>query len=104
MNTKLLKTTPTLGVFAKKPKKSAEKQKHTFVSPYERYRLLVPYLEQLKVTDTPQQTKQEYETAAATETATAAKGASDNKEDIRLESIMKHFQHLTDMTPKPKVG
>ncbi len=102
MNTKLLKTTPALvAIFAKKSRKSAEKQKHTFVSPYERYRLLVPYLEQLKVTDTPQEDKQEDKTAAPT--FTAAKAANDNKEEIRLESIMKHFQHLTDMTPKPKV-
>ena len=101
VNNYLLKTTPDLGIFAKKPIKSASKQKHTFVSPFERYRLLVPYLEQLKVTDTPQPAKQDDATTAENENATAA--PSDNKEDNHLESIKKHFQHLTDMTPRPKV-
>jgi exosome complex exonuclease RRP6 len=91
VNTKLWKPASDLAVFNSKPKKAKEmgSKLKPFISPYERYRLLVPYLEQLKVGDQPD-TKQNQDAQPET------------KEDTRLESIKKHFQKLEDMTPKPK--
>ncbi|XP_023327767.1 exosome component 10-like [Eurytemora carolleeae] len=94
MNNNLIKKKSSLGVFdvkdeEKKKKKKKEKKKKNeiekFISPFQRYQMLRPYLESLKKSDEPDSANQQVKSA-----------------DVRLESIKLHFQKLTDMTPKPK--
>merc|ERR1719420_1358850 len=54
----------------------------TFVSPFQRYTMLKPYLESI-----------EKEEADPNDNSTS-------NEDIRIDSIKKHFEKLTEMTPK----
>eukprot|EP00088_Acartia_fossae_P033021 TRINITY_DN3379_c0_g1_i1.p1 TRINITY_DN3379_c0_g1~~TRINITY_DN3379_c0_g1_i1.p1 ORF type:complete len:868 (-),score=234.75 TRINITY_DN3379_c0_g1_i1:296-2899(-) len=90
VSSQLIKSDADLIVFSRaKSRKSDDRQPKikAFVSPYQRFRLLVPYLEKLKV-DENGSDGQEDPTAQT--------------EDLQLQNIKKHFQKLTDMTPKPK--
>ena len=72
----ITKDRPDLSVFAKqREKKAREEAAVEFVSPYQRYVLLAPYLRSLEPSDQPA------------------------SEDLRLESIRQHFDKLTEMTP-----
>jgi len=98
-NKNLIKNNSDLSVFSSNTRKPKQAPKiKPFVSPYERYRLLVPYLEKLKGGEESAETKDQ----KSTDTENVEKKAPETKEEIHLESIMKHFQKLTDMTPKPK--
>ena len=84
-NTTLIKSKPDLSVFAQQKQKNSKAKIGEFVSPYQRYVLMKPYLESI-------------------EKAQDTSNVSDNKpsnDDIRLDSIKQHFEKLTEMTPKP---
>merc|ERR1719431_1026859 len=103
-----INTTPQLLVFTSKNqqiKKKVNEKIKKFVSPFERFKLLVPYLEKLKIAEESAKTAKEGEDKDNTNTTVEAvngKESEKKSEDVHLESIMKHFQKLTDMTPKPK--
>jgi len=79
-NNNLVKSEPDLSVFhtSKPVTRSSLVQ---FVSPFQRYTLLKPYLDSLE--------KPQEEVEGVT-----------NNEHIRMDSIKKHFEKLTEMTPK----
>ena len=72
------KDIPDLSVFAKQREKKSSEAVVEFVSPYQRYVLLAPYLRSLETSE-----------------------SSDHpaSEDVRLDSIRQHFDKLTEMTP-----
>jgi len=81
-NNNLVKSKPDLGVFdSSKPVTRASLV--TFVSPFQRYTMLKPYLESIEK-----------------EKGDPNDNTSTNNEDIRIDSIKKHFEKLTEMTPK----
>jgi len=85
-NNNLVKRKPDLSVFAStKPVTTASLVQ--FVSPYQRYTLLKPYLDSLE--------KQQGDANDNTE-----KNGVANNENVRMDSIKKHFEKLTEMTPK----
>ena len=71
----ITKDSPDLSVFAKQREKKSSEAVVEFVSPYQRYVLLAPYLRSLETSDQPA------------------------SEDVRLDSIRQHFDKLTEMTP-----
>ena len=71
----ITKNTPDLSVFAKQRAKKSSEAVVEFVSPYQRYVLLAPFLRSLETSDQPA------------------------SEDVRLDSIRQHFDKLTEMTP-----
>merc|ERR1719419_545689 len=80
-NNNLLKSKPDLSVFGcEKPK--VRRTPVNFVSPYQRYTLLKPYLKSLEVAD-----------------GNVNVSTPDN-ENLRLDSIKQHFEKLDEMTPK----
>eukprot|EP00092_Neocalanus_flemingeri_P021730 GFUD01023573.1.p1 GENE.GFUD01023573.1~~GFUD01023573.1.p1 ORF type:complete len:902 (-),score=286.05 GFUD01023573.1:77-2782(-) len=87
-NNNLVKSKPDLSVFSSS-KPVTRSSLVQFVSPFQRYTLLKPYLDSLE--------KQEDETNANTE-----KNEVRSNENIRMDSIKEHFEKLTEMTPKPK--
>merc|ERR1712130_817716 len=80
-NNNLVKSKPDLSVFDNS-KTITRTSLVTFVSPFQRYTLLKPYLESI-----------EKERRDPNEN-------SRSHEDIRIDSIKKHFDKLTEMTPK----
>ena len=89
-NNNLMKEQPDLVVFSQNKSssrsESSEKSIGSFVSPFQRYTLLQPYLQSL---DQKVRSKEE--------------GKAESKvgqENLRLDSITKHFEKLTEMTPK----
>ena len=72
------KDIPDLSVFAKQREKKSSEAVVEFVSPYQRYVLLAPYLRSLETPETSDQPA---------------------SEDVRLDSIRQHFDKLTEMTP-----
>jgi len=80
-NNNLLKPKPDLSVFGcEKP--IVKQCPVNFVSPYQRYTLLKPYLKSLEVAD-----------------GNVNVSTPDN-ENLRLDSIKQHFERLDEMTPK----
>merc|ERR1719318_370543 len=79
-NNNLVKSKPDLSVFHTS-KAVTRASLVSFVSPFQRYTLLKPYLDSL---ETPQE---------------EVEGVTNN-ENIRMDSIKKHFEKLTEMTPK----
>lgn len=95
----LVKSNADLAVFSSNTRKTKQAPKiKPFISPYERYSLLVPYLEKLKAGEEISESKD----GESPESVQGEKKEPETKDDLHLESIMKHFQKLTDMTPKPK--
>jgi len=85
-NNNLMKEQPDLVVFNQN-RSSSRPQSSTrsigsFVSPFQRYTLLQPYLQSL---DQKESSKEESKVG---------------QENLRLDSITKHFEKLTEMTPK----
>ena len=74
----ITKDIPDLSVFAKQREKKSSEAVVEFVSPYQRYVLLAPYLRSLETPETSDQPA---------------------SEDVRLDSIKQHFDKLTEMTP-----
>ena len=74
----ITKDIPDLSVFAKQREKKSSEAVVEFVSPYQRYVLLAPYLRSLETPETSDQPA---------------------SEDVRLDSIRQHFDKLTEMTP-----
>ena len=72
------KDIPDLSVFAKQREKKSSEAVVEFVSPYQRYVLLAPYLRSLETSESSDQPA---------------------SEDVRLDSIRQHFDKLTEMTP-----
>jgi len=69
----------------KEPRMRRKIKLKKYVSPYQRYQLMKPYLDSL-----------------AKKTDDSTKKAEDNSEVQRLDNITKHFDKLTEMTPKPQ--
>jgi len=80
-NNNLVKSKPDLSVFDNS-KTFSRTSLVTFVSPFQRYTLLKPYLESI-----------EKQRSDLNENSTS-------HEEIRIDSIKKHFDKLTEMTPK----
>ena len=74
----ITKDIPDLSVFARQREKKSSEAVVEFISPYQRYVLLAPYLRSLETTETSDQPA---------------------SEDVRLDSIKQHFDKLTEMTP-----
>ena len=74
----ITKDIPDLSVFARQREKKSSEAVVEFISPYQRYVLLAPYLRSLETPETSDQPA---------------------SEDVRLDSIKQHFDKLTEMTP-----
>merc|ERR1719233_2706951 len=84
-NNNLVKSKPDLGVFdSSKPVTRASLVQ--FVSPFQRYTMLKPYLESIE--------KEKGDPKDITG------GTSTSNENVMIDSIKKHFDKLTEMTPK----
>ena len=84
-NNNITKDKPDLSVFAKPRRNKSKKNIVEFISPYERFVMMKPYLESLQ------------QPAEGEQSSEANKSSNDN---IRLDSITKHFEKLNEMTPK----